>query len=1070
MKTMMKKLTLLLSTMALLLGIFPAITFAEETDSLGQVQVIVENTTFSKAKGAAWAGTLVDEKVTLKKDSTTMSCITDALGEIPQKGAEKGYISNINGLEEFDGGEQAGWMGTLNDWFTNEGFDAYSVANKGLADGDVIRVMYSLNYGADLGGDYAITATTLSNLEFSEGVLTQKFDENTFIYNLLVPKSAKSLKVTPTAKNKNFQVRTFSSAAEADSEKCTADGYDLEKTDAKAFNSGIGRSKAVPLSSDGTTTIKVVCAGKDWPGSQGTPSVYTINVTAYDGAITVPADANLKVERKQYSAYNYQPFESCKEFLCLTDKAAGTKTYYYTNLRNNSYYYYRVSGDNYITYAGYNIFKSSQTWNLAVTKDMLQTKGKTKKTVDRNVKSNNGSNVADVFMNINAQGYLKMKEVESTYQLIHLRNWEAIDGQTTNNFVEPDYHYTVINEEGDVDNSVITISDKGVIEAKNKGTAIVLVTYDAMNYAQGMGGSFYGAIWPENTGVFVVSVGAEESGITTGMTVNEGLNNATGKQAVDAIDAELDIVYFVGDKGSYTFTPKTTGCKVSVANPIVGNRMKFSGFVSVKGKKDGSYNVPLTEGRNIVKISKNGKCEYQVITAKELKYTINNGEEVHPGDQINIVFDTIYHPVNKMAGAYNFFASVTYKDENGVLVGGSASQYNFASNSNTQNVNSKIRIDTTYPWMAVQKSGKLVAEDVGEMKLTSGALFVVGWGDEFGNHRGMTLESGKAPNPTAATRIGYFGVLPDITIEVTEGPAGLVTEKINAIGKVTLNSGKKIEEARAAYEALSDEEKKQVESAALRFLKNAEETYQELVDADNQEKANVVKDKIDAIGEVTLESADAIKAARSAYEALTADQKTALGKDSLKKLTDAEKAYKELTSVKVKSINITGLSYYVAAGKKMQLKASVSPSNATNKKVVWSSSNKKVATVSSTGLVTMCKKPVGKSVTITAKATDGSNVKKTFKIYPKSGVVTKVSISGKKTLTVGKSTTLKASVKATKGAYKSVKWTSSNTKYATVSSKGVVKAMKAGKKHTVTITALARDGSGKKATFKIAIK
>lgn len=176
------------------------------------------------------------------------------------------------------------------------------------------------------------------------------------------------------------------------------------------------------------------------------------------------------------------------------------------------------------------------------------------------------------------------------------------------------------------------------------------------------------------------------------------------------------------------------------------------------------------------------------------------------------------------------------------------------------------------------------------------------------------------------------------------------------------------------------------------------------------------------------------------------------------------------TDAKVSSINITGLSHYVAAGKKMKLTATALPENATNKSVVWSSSNTKVATVNQSGVVTVLKKTGGKSVVITATAADGTGAKQTFKITSKKGVVTKVAISGKKILSVSKSMKLKASIKATAGAYKKVKWTSSNPAYATVSSKGVVKALKAGKGKTVKITAMATDGSGKKATIKIKIK
>ena len=67
--------------------------------------------------------------------------------------------------------------------------------------------------------------------------------------------------------------------------------------------------------------------------------------------------------------------------------------------------------------------------------------------------------------------------------------------------------------------------------------------------------------------------------------------------------------------------------------------------------------------------------------------------------------------------------------------------------------------------------------------------------------------------------------------------------------------------------------------------------------------------------------------------------------------------------------------------------------------------------------------------------------------------------------------TLKTSVSTNgKNANKAVKWTTSNSKYATVNSKGKVTAKKAGKGKTVTITVASKDGTNKKAKVKIKIK
>ncbi|MDD3747217.1 MAG: Ig-like domain-containing protein [Anaerostipes sp.] len=99
-------------------------------------------------------------------------------------------------------------------------------------------------------------------------------------------------------------------------------------------------------------------------------------------------------------------------------------------------------------------------------------------------------------------------------------------------------------------------------------------------------------------------------------------------------------------------------------------------------------------------------------------------------------------------------------------------------------------------------------------------------------------------------------------------------------------------------------------------------------------------------------------------------------------------------TIKVSKIFLSGISKQIAVGKKIKLTASVSPKNAVNKSVSWKSSNTKVATVSSSGWVTIKKKTGGKSVTITATAKDGSKKKATYVIKSMKGVVKKVSISG----------------------------------------------------------------------------
>ena len=125
------------------------------------------------------------------------------------------------------------------------------------------------------------------------------------------------------------------------------------------------------------------------------------------------------------------------------------------------------------------------------------------------------------------------------------------------------------------------------------------------------------------------------------------------------------------------------------------------------------------------------------------------------------------------------------------------------------------------------------------------------------------------------------------TALVDAAAAKAVDDLIDAIGEVTLESGDAIKAARAAYDALTDTQKELVKN--YEELTAAEEAYTNLVDA---AAAKAVDDLIDAIGEVTADSGDAIKAARAAYDALTDTQKELV--KNYEKLLAAEELYEEL--------------------------------------------------------------------------------------------------------------------------------------------------------------------------------
>lgn len=238
-----------------------------------------------------------------------------------------------------------------------------------------------------------------------------------------------------------------------------------------------------------------------------------------------------------------------------------------------------------------------------------------------------------IYLNINTKGYKNMA-VGETFELNSFRNWFAIESFMNAKVALPEMHYQVIDVNGNA-SDVVTItpnalnSNVAVMEAKHEGTAIVLVTYDAMTHMAGQTSTAshrFSAIWPELTGVFVVNVGADGSAIQTNMNLDR-MDAVIEKDEARQLDAEHDILFYTGTEGaSYSFKPEA-GCTVSVLRPTVtAASMTYSGGFTNTGvttAEDGTVTVSgLITGRNIIKVTKGRpfdlsgrdgtRCELQV--------------------------------------------------------------------------------------------------------------------------------------------------------------------------------------------------------------------------------------------------------------------------------------------------------------------------------------------------------------------------------------------------------------------------------------------------------------------------
>lgn len=205
---------------------------------------------------------------------------------------------------------------------------------------------------------------------------------------------------------------------------------------------------------------------------------------------------------------------------------------------------------------------------------------------------------------------------------------------------------------------------------------------------------------------------------------------------------------------------------------------------------------------------------------------------------------------------------------------------------------------------------------------------------------------------------------------------------------------------------------------------------------------------------VTVSSAGKLNAKKSGRANITISLKS---NPKIKKVVKVTVG-KPVTRVKVNKSALT-----IKKGGSAVIKATVGPNTASNKKVIWKSSNSKIAKVSSTGRIRAVK---GGTATITAVAADGSGKKAVCRVTVKASI-TSLSFSKKSgKIYVGKTMQLSPVIKPADATNKKLTWSSSNDKVAMVNSEGKVYAVAAG---TAVITAKTTDGTGKKATYKVTV-
>lgn len=582
-------------------------------------------------------------------------------------------------------------------------------------------------------------------------------------------------------------------------------------------------------------------------------------------------------------------------------------------------------------------------------------------------------------------------QVGESIDIYPWRVWQAVHDVVQNDVERPEFNFKVIKGQDVISLDTTKSKEKAVATALKPGTAVIQVNYDAFTHTEG---DYFPACSVVNTGYAVITVG--ETGAAS-ITCSDNLENWR----------HYDTIYYLEgqDTVPFTFTATAAGA---------ANLKVTCNGLEVKPNSDGSYTAALENRSNIIGVvatdaAGNTRSLYRVVDARVMRVNVKNtkddSSEIHVGDTAEVSFTGITMPVYKLATIYNpCFGPDAY---------GGVGEYGYPTYVHYTNSVLGSFEGHCIQWdLATNNSFKVTFTQAGRYRFDSDGIHSDWWG-----HRlyWETKVQGKADKPFFYAPIieDVFSTLPSFYITVNSGdeildPVIAKLEAIPDVGSLTLADETAVKEAREAYDALNDTQKALVNSDDLARLTDAEAKIEQLKKVTPtptkkpEPKPSIrlnytsiplqVKQSTTAISiKTTAIKGDKIRSAKSSNSKV-AKVSVKNGKLTIKGMK-AGKATVTVTSAKgakatvkvtvqkkkvtLKKLQaITSRKVTVKKGKKTTLKVANSPITA-KASVKWKTSNKKVASVTSKGVVKGLKKG---SATITAYS---GKVKMTFKVTVK---------------------------------------------------------------------------------------
>ncbi len=587
----------------------------------------------------------------------------------------------------------------------------------------------------------------------------------------------------------------------------------------------------------------------DWMASEGTVYVYPFNQNkSYTGktlsdsrrfyitskgemTLTVPEGSEVKL---WHMVKFYEPVEMLEPD-STTYNGDGSMTVKYT-VPVGTNIQYSVALDGYVKYCDC-IRKSEASQSVTLTKDDLYPDAGVDLHGNRDgSKSEVGFYDADIAMSAPDSKYIELEPGED-FELYCFRNWQAIGSGTENDYVDPDYTIEVIS--GDSVEVTDSFYAGATLHAREgaSGVSLVRVTYGPVEYR----GTVYGKLWERNTAVIAVNVGGGAGSIDTGITQRE-FETAYFARSVNGVERPDD-----EQRYTLTFTPTcsdasgATVSKVLVHDPV-GSKDAWddSAWTELEAASDGSYTVALPEGRSMVRVeASDGSVAYRSVRATGIDVTVGDGSA-----------PTFYED-----GTF----TTTVKEGSDATVDFDGIQMPWPKLASIYNPG--FPSETYVAYKMTDPDGKTIAGDDGEDEWFEGIHTQY----QVAEKNALTL---------SGLSLGIY-TLDDGHIHT------------NMFGSDP-NSGHRCITKGGQIAASSMDSGGNSPEWDLGMLCNMPELRLAVQD----DAAANAEELIGKIGNVTLDSGDAIEAARKAYDALTDAEKSAVV--SAKTLEDAEAEYQKL--------------------------------------------------------------------------------------------------------------------------------------------------------------------------------